>query len=163
MDDGRIVLERLEHRGAVGEEVNTGDGAGIMTSIPHDFFVKVIKDLDFKLPSEGQYLVGNIFLNPHRAIRLQTKKRFQQIAEDLNLKILGWRKLPTDNSTLGPSALSLVRIKVNLRAANCMTTMKIYAILIIIQNLQWSTLDFRQTHFLHGREPNRCCEAIETG
>lgn len=107
MDDGRIVLERLEHRGAVGEEVNTGDGAGIMTSIPHDFFVKVIKDLDFKLPSEGQYLVGNIFLNPHRAIRLQTKKRFQQIAEDLNLKILGWRKLPTDNSTLGPSALSL--------------------------------------------------------
>ena len=53
------ILEKLEHRGAVSADGKTGDGAGILIDIPHDFF---IKNCDFKLPKEREYAVSNVFL-----------------------------------------------------------------------------------------------------
>ncbi len=81
--------------------------AGVMTTIPHEFLKTEAKALGFALPEEGKYIAGNIFMSPQQGIRRQTKKRFQKIAEELNLKILGWRVIPRDNGQLGPSALAL--------------------------------------------------------
>mgnify|MGYP000116725606 CR=1 FL=1 len=57
------MLEAMEHRGAVGAEPNTGDGAGILTSMPGEFLARVARDeLDVELPATGRFAVGNVFL-----------------------------------------------------------------------------------------------------
>src|SRR5476651_2701334 len=62
VSDGLQILANLDHRGAVGCEPNTGDGAGILIQVPHDFFVTEAKRLGFQLPAFGQYGVGQLFL-----------------------------------------------------------------------------------------------------
>jgi glutamate synthase (NADPH/NADH) len=97
----------MTHRGAVGADARDGDGAGVMTSIPHAFMKREFEiDQNFKLPSMGQYAVGNIFFNPDPQIRAESQGTFETIAKQLGLRVLGWRKVPCDSSILGPTALS---------------------------------------------------------
>ncbi|CAJ0831468.1 16438_t:CDS:2 [Entrophospora sp. SA101] len=77
-----------------------------MTGIPHDFFVQETQRLGFVLPPQGQYAVGNVFFKPEPAVMEESKQIFEQIADSLNLKVLGWREVPKDNSILGPAAIS---------------------------------------------------------
>ena len=97
----------MTHRGAVGSDARDGDGAGVMTSIPHKFFVKNFeREQGYKLPLQGQYAVGNIFFKPDEEVLRGTLNRFEDIADSLDLRVLGWREVPRDSSLLGPAALS---------------------------------------------------------
>lgn len=97
----------MTHRGAVGSDARDGDGAGVMTSIPHRFFVKNFeRETGFKLPPQGQYAAGNLFFKPDTEILKESTETFEKIAEVLDLRVLGWREVPKDSSLLGPAALS---------------------------------------------------------
>ena len=92
------ILTRLEHRGAVSSDGRTGDGAGILIDIPHDFFKKVC---EFKIPNEGDYAVGMVFL-PQRAQQNKIcRQAFENEIEKQNLEILGWRDVPVDSRVVG--------------------------------------------------------------
>lgn len=103
--DALEMLVRMTHRGACGCEANTGDGAGILVSLPHDFFKEVAKDGGFELPPPGEYAVGMLFLPQSASRREESKNVFTKVAESLGHRVLGWRSVPTDNSGLGNAAL----------------------------------------------------------
>jgi glutamate synthase domain-containing protein 2/glutamate synthase domain-containing protein 1/glutamate synthase domain-containing protein 3 len=98
------VLLNLDHRGACGCEANTGDGAGILLQTPHAFFREVTRGAGFSLPSPEEYGVGMVFLPHDPAQRAECEKVFADIARDEGQAVLGWRTIPTDNSTLGATA-----------------------------------------------------------
>jgi glutamate synthase domain-containing protein 2/glutamate synthase domain-containing protein 1/glutamate synthase domain-containing protein 3 len=100
------VLNNLDHRGATGSEPNSGDGAGILIQIPHKFLKQSCEGIGFTLPGPGKYGVGMLFLPGEREDRRMCEKIVQKVIEEEGLKILGWRKVPTDNSSLGNSARS---------------------------------------------------------
>lgn len=107
ISDARSLLCNMTHRGAVGSDARDGDGAGVMTSIPHKFFVKEFaKDQGFVLPPQGQYATGNLFFKPDPQILDETKEMFEDVADELGLRVLGWRAVPRDSTLLGPAALS---------------------------------------------------------
>jgi glutamate synthase (NADPH/NADH) large chain len=92
-------LRNLEHRGAVGSDAGTGDGAGILTQMPDGFFRAVV---DFDLPANGTYGVGLVFMYAKTASK--DKARFEEICGEESLTVLGWRTPPTDSSVLGDLA-----------------------------------------------------------
>jgi glutamate synthase domain-containing protein 2/glutamate synthase domain-containing protein 1 len=95
------VLVNLEHRGATGAEVNTGDGAGILVQTPDAFLRTAVP---FALPEPGGYGAGLVFL-PHKASdRKAIKDVIEHIVEDEGQSLLGWRDVPTDDSLLGDGA-----------------------------------------------------------
>ncbi|WVR04780.1 hypothetical protein IAU60_001792 [Kwoniella sp. DSM 27419] len=105
VSDARNILCNMTHRGATGADARDGDGAGVMTGIPHDFFVREsAHSFSAKLPVEGTYAVGNVFLSKEDFAA--QKETFTQIAEPLGLRVLGWREVPTDNTILGPASKS---------------------------------------------------------
>ena len=100
------VLCRLTHRGAQGAEANTGDGAGIMLQIPHQFFQQQTEQLGFSLPEPGSYGVGMLFLPHSTALRQQCEQALARIIAEEGQKLLGWRTVPTCNKDLGETAVS---------------------------------------------------------
>jgi glutamate synthase (NADPH/NADH) len=91
----------------VGSDARDGDGAGVMTSIPHRFFVKEFaKEQGFTLPALGNYATGNLFFKPDATALDDTKAMFEDVADQLDLRVLGWRAVPRDSTLLGPAALS---------------------------------------------------------
>ncbi|EFI28399.1 glutamate synthase [Coprinopsis cinerea okayama7 len=108
VSDARQLLCAMTHRGATGADSRDGDGAGVMTSIPHAFFKREAeRDLGCILPEPGQFAVGNVFFKANDAVQLQTYQSiFTKIAIDLGLRVLGWREVPTDGTILGPAARS---------------------------------------------------------
>jgi len=102
------VLINLEHRGASGAEVCTGDGAGILVQIPHAFFAAVLAEGEapLALPAPSEYGVGMIFLPRDAALRADVEKRFEQIVTEEGQTILGWRTVPTNNESLGNGSRS---------------------------------------------------------
>jgi len=95
------ALRNLEHRGAVGSDAGTGDGAGILMQMPDDFFRGVV---DFPLPPVGQYAAGIAYLPVDAAERAETQKAIDAIAADEGLKVLGWREVPVNPEVLGQFA-----------------------------------------------------------
>ena len=100
IDTALNALRNLEHRGAVGSDAGTGDGAGILTQIPDEFFRSVV---DFELPETGSYGAGLVFLKAEDDER-EWLANFTQIAAERNLTVLGIRTVPTDPSVLGDLA-----------------------------------------------------------
>jgi len=101
---GLEVLVNLTHRGAVGADPKTGDGAGILVQIPDEFFRISCDNLGLELPRVGKYAVGMIFLPKEPALRFQCEGIFERIAEEEGQKILGWRSVPVDNRNIGDTA-----------------------------------------------------------
>ncbi|WP_299212523.1 glutamate synthase large subunit [uncultured Aquimarina sp.] len=95
------ILEKLEHRGAVSSDGKTGDGAGILIDIPHDFFVE---NCTFDLPEAGQYAVSNVFLPKKENQREYCMDTFEKSIADQGLVLLGWRDVPVDTVHLGEIA-----------------------------------------------------------
>src|SRR5262249_14614851 len=85
-------------------EANTGDGAGILLQMPHAFFQQECAKLGVKLPKFGQYGAGLVFLPQDPPERQQCERAFEKIVKEEGLKILGWRTVPTNNSSLGATA-----------------------------------------------------------
>ncbi|KAJ0380467.1 glutamate synthase [NADH] [Colletotrichum chrysophilum] len=107
VSDARNLLCNMTHRGAVGSDARDGDGAGVMTSIPHRFFIKNFeKEEGIKLPPLGQYATGNLFFKPDEETLQESKRQLEDIAESLGLRVLGWRRPPVDSTLLGPAAKS---------------------------------------------------------
>lgn len=77
-----------------------------MTGMPHTFMVEEASRLNITLPGQGEYAVGNVFLRPDEPHVHEQKSTFESIAQQIGLKVLGWRAVPVDNSILGPSAKS---------------------------------------------------------
>ena len=102
--NGIQILLNLEHRGAVGCEVNSGDGAGILIQVPHKFLAGQADHLGIKLPPPGQYGVGMVFLPTSVADREVCQRIFEQTVRAEGQVFLGWRDVPTDSSMLGPTA-----------------------------------------------------------
>ncbi|SIS44431.1 glutamate synthase large subunit [Salimicrobium salexigens] len=98
------ILCNLEHRGGQGADVSTGDGAGIMTQIPHSFFEKQCEKEDIYLPEAGKYGVGMVFLPRDRNSRQEAKKIFEGLVEKEGQKFLGWRSVPINASFVGDNA-----------------------------------------------------------
>lgn len=97
----------MTHRGAVGSDARDGDGAGVMTSIPHKFMQREFEyHCNVQLPSLGQYAVGNIFFKKDDEVFEKSKLTFENIAASLGLRVLGYRNVPVDSSILGPASLS---------------------------------------------------------
>ena len=103
----RNLLCNMTHRGAVGSDARDGDGAGVMTSIPHKFFIKNFeRETSYKLPPQGQYAAGNLFFKPDTEMLKESTTKFEDVAQSVGLRVLGWREVPRDSSLLGPAALS---------------------------------------------------------
>ena len=95
------ILDKLEHRGAVSADGKTGDGAGILIEIPHDFLVT---QCDFALPALHQYAVGMVFLPKKENQRTYCIGVFESEIEKQGLNILGWRKVPVNPEVVGSIA-----------------------------------------------------------
>ena len=106
VEQGLQILVNLEHRGACGFEENTGDGAGILIQMPDKFLRAVAKEEHIDLPAAGHYGVAMVFLPPEKQLRQKIEERFEQVVRAEGQKFLGWRTVPTDNSTLGETAKS---------------------------------------------------------
>ena len=105
VEQALTILRNLDHRGACGCEVNTGDGSGILMQVPHDFLAAQTETEGFSLPAPGDYGVGMVFVPKNAGQAAQIEKQVQKIIAQEGQKVLGWRTVPTDNSTLGPSAV----------------------------------------------------------
>ncbi|MBW7893914.1 MAG: glutamate synthase large subunit [Opitutaceae bacterium] len=106
VQDGLQVLRNLDHRGASGAEVNTGDGAGILIQMPHKFFAEVCPASRITLPDAGQYGCGLVFLPRNPTVRRKIEEKFEAVVQSEGLVFLGWRTVPTNRSMLGDTALS---------------------------------------------------------
>ncbi|MDP3450023.1 MAG: hypothetical protein Q8R87_05540, partial [Anaerolineaceae bacterium] len=101
---GLTILDNLAHRGATGSETDTGDGAGILIQVPHKFFQRESARLGFSLPGERYFGVGMLYLPQDEALRHQFEGIVETICEEEGQHVLGWRTVPTDDRTLGPTA-----------------------------------------------------------
>jgi len=103
VEDALTILVNLEHRGAVGADPRAGDGAGILVQTPHKFLAKKAAELGIKLPAPGDYAVGALFMPHDAAWRAEIMDTYAAVAASEGMTLLGWREVPTDNSTLGES------------------------------------------------------------
>src|SRR3954447_7296664 len=95
------VLDALEHRGASGAEIDTGDGAGILLQTPDEFLRGVV---DFELPERGRYACGMVFLPREDGPRSELEQLIEQSIARHGQTLLGWRDVPVDENVPGPSA-----------------------------------------------------------
>ena len=95
------ILCKLEHRGAVSSDGKTGDGAGILIEIPHEFFKS---QCNFKAPNPGDYAVGMVFLPQKENQKTYCINVFEKQIIKQNLKILGWRIVPVNSNIIGDIA-----------------------------------------------------------
>jgi len=103
---GKEILINLRHRGAAGADEATGDGAGILFQIPHEYFAVECEMLGFSLPEPGQYGVGMVFGSKDGDIRKACDGVLESAVTHYGLKILGWREVPSSNDCLGEIALA---------------------------------------------------------
>ncbi len=101
IDLALTALRNLEHRGAIGSDAGTGDGAGILTQMPDAFLREVV---DFDLPPVGEYAAGMIFLPRDAQERAALKTGIAQVAASEGLTVLGWRDVPVREEHLGKLA-----------------------------------------------------------
>lgn len=101
VEKGLHMLCQLDHRGGQGSDPLTGDGAGLMTKIPHDFFTKVT---DFDLPEKGRYGVGMIFFPNDIAAQQKLENQINHFINQEGQKLLGWRTVPVNVETIGKKA-----------------------------------------------------------
>ncbi|MGA3263802.1 MAG: glutamate synthase central domain-containing protein, partial [Terracidiphilus sp.] len=101
---GLEVLINLTHRGAAGCDPETGDGAGILIQIPHEFFARECRGLRMELPEPGAYGVAMVFLPVERHCRLQCEGVIERIAREEGLTVLGWRDTPVNGDAVGREA-----------------------------------------------------------
>ncbi len=104
IEQGLNVLENLMHRGAIGGDMTTGDGAGILFQIPHIFLKKVCDSINITLPEPGQYGVAMLFMPRDKKIYDACSHIVEKTAESEGLKFLGWRDVPYDDTCIAGQA-----------------------------------------------------------
>jgi glutamate synthase domain-containing protein 2/glutamate synthase domain-containing protein 1/glutamate synthase domain-containing protein 3 len=105
MQYGEQIIVNLRHRGAAGADESTGDGAGILFQVPHEFFSAECRKLGFVLPQPAKYGVGMVFGSKDTELSRQCDKILESAIMHYGMRVLGWREVPTSNSCLGEIAL----------------------------------------------------------
>ncbi len=105
IENALTMLSCMEHRGGTGFDVKSGDGAGILIQIPHDFLSQEMATLGLTLPDAGNYGVGMIFFPKDLELSKTCKETLNQNISELGLSLLGYRSVPGDNSMLGAASL----------------------------------------------------------
>ncbi len=105
VEDALTIVEKLEHRAGKDAEGKTGDGVGILSQIPYDFFKAEADKLGFDAGEEGDFGVGMFFFPQSELKRNQAKKMFEIILKKQGMEFLGWRNVPSDPSVLGQKAV----------------------------------------------------------
>lgn len=103
---GQEILANLHHRGAAGSDEVTGDGAGILFQIPHEFFRAVASDMGFDLPEPLNYGAGVVFCPKDDTLAAECSRILEESIKHYDMEVLGWRDVPTSPDCLGPLALS---------------------------------------------------------
>ncbi|OUJ69461.1 glutamate synthase large subunit [Hymenobacter crusticola] len=106
ISDALTILENMEHRGACGCDADSGDGAGILLQVPHEFFLEECLALNIRLPEPGCYGVGMVFMPKKIAAKAECRAVISQAAEKLGLPLLGYRKVPVNPNGIGETALA---------------------------------------------------------
>jgi glutamate synthase domain-containing protein 2/glutamate synthase domain-containing protein 1/glutamate synthase domain-containing protein 3 len=101
---GLEVLLHLSHRGACGCDPETGDGAGILLQIPHEFLLRECQRLGWALPGSGHYGVGTVFLPREPRTHQECQSLFERVIEEEGQQLLGWRDVPVESKALGQKA-----------------------------------------------------------
>lgn len=107
IQDAAVMLQNMDHRGGCGCEANTGDGAGMLTALPHALFAELVKDaLGATLPEPGRYAAGNVFLPRDEASQRICRAAIERYITAQGQRLLGWRPVPVDPDAadIGPSA-----------------------------------------------------------
>ena len=107
LEKGLQILVNLDHRGAVGADPMLGDGCGVLTQIPHAFFLEECAKLGMNLPDPGHYAIGQFFMPRDPAARAEVEKIVEEVIADEGQKLIGWRDIPVDNSALGERVKSV--------------------------------------------------------
>jgi len=101
LEKGLQILVNLDHRGAVGADPMLGDGCGVLTQIPHAFFLEECGKLGMNLPDPVQYAIGQFFMPRDAAARAEVEKIVEEVVAAEAQRFLGWREIPIDNSVIG--------------------------------------------------------------
>ena len=146
------ILTRLEHRGAVSSDGKTGDGAGILIEIPHEFF---IKQCNFKLPESYEYAVGMVFLPKKNNQLNYCVDIFEKEIKNQNLSILGWREVPVNSKVIGniasqtqPKIKQVFIGKNNQKLSDVEFNTKLYVARKIAENTLYN-IDFSQKNYFY--------------
>src|SRR5688572_18841716 len=102
--DALSMLENMEHRGGKGSSPKTGDGAGVLIQLPHEFFVEECARLGFELPAAGRYGVGMVFFPRDKKVMNSCREVLRRNIKELGFELLGFRPVPVDHSVPGPGA-----------------------------------------------------------
>ena len=103
VEKGLQILLNIDHRGATGADPGAGDGCGMLLQIPHEFFVEKAEGLGFKLPAEGEYAIGVMFLPKDSEAADEIAGIVEETIAAEGFRLLGWRDVPVDPSHLGES------------------------------------------------------------
>ena len=98
------VLKRLRHRGAVGADPRTGDGAGITVQLPYEFYKREAEKLGIKVPREGKFAAGIVFLSADESERKNCQLLAEKVLKEEGLEFLGWRDIPVNQESIGETA-----------------------------------------------------------
>jgi glutamate synthase (ferredoxin) len=101
------MCHNMDHRGGCGCDPNTGDGAGIFIQLPHKFFKTVCPESGIKIPEEGNYAVGQVFLSPDKTERAECEAVVERIVKEEGQTVLGWRDVPVNDDTLGAASFKV--------------------------------------------------------
>jgi len=151
---GIEILINLTHRGACGCDPETGDGAGILIEIPHDFFARECAKTGFSLPEAGQYGVGMVFLPVEPKQMLVCQGIVERIAVEEGLTVLGWRDTPVDGNAIGRHARASQPYieQVFIRAAAGMTQDELDRRLFVVRRraeTEVAATDLREKEFFY--------------
>lgn len=105
IENALTMLTCMEHRGGTGFDVKSGDGAGILIQIPHDFLVTEASGLGINVPAVGDYGVGMVFFPSAPEQAEKCREVLNGAMQELGLSLLGYRPVPADNSMLGAASL----------------------------------------------------------
>jgi len=103
-----FMLSNMEHRGGRGSDPKTGDGAGVLIQVPHDFLKKVTSRSDIDLPEKGTYGVGMTFFPKNKQLFKNSKKLLNKILKELDFELIGYRPVPVDETVPGSGALEVM-------------------------------------------------------
>ncbi len=104
VEDSIRILINLEHRGAVGSDAATGDGAGVLFNMPRDFLIKSCRDVNINLPETSLFAVGMVFLPVNNAYADRCREIIERVATEEKCDVLGWRDVPTCPDKIGELA-----------------------------------------------------------
>ncbi|CAH8648520.1 unnamed protein product [Schistosoma margrebowiei] len=101
LKDAKVMLERMDHRGACACDEDTGDGSGVMTSIPYEIYLEYAREANVVLPPLGRFATGIIFIHDRTTTIPDLMQQFSKITEECDLKLLFWRMVNVNKNCIG--------------------------------------------------------------